>query len=86
MQQHFEAKYKGALHVNSLMKANFKWTNEVLGRPSLVCKDFVREVSNGTWREKKGLTEKDVLERQEMDRKIRVANNWPAVLFRNDSR
>ena len=50
------------------------------------CESFTEEVWRGTWRDKPHLTADDVMRREDMDTRIRIYNNWPPVLFRNDSR
>ena len=50
------------------------------------CENFTEEVWRGFWRERKGLSKRDYLDRQEMDEKIRMVMKWPAKLYRNDSR
>ena len=50
------------------------------------CDGFTEKVWRGFWREKAGLAKRDYMERQTLDENIRVAMNWPAKLYRNDSR
>eukprot|EP00794_Sanderia_malayensis_P000217 gene217-832_t len=51
-----------------------------------LCKDFSRQMSDGLWVDKPGLTDEDIKRRKDMDLLIRVDAHWPANLFRNDSR
>ena len=50
------------------------------------CENFEKEVSQGYWKVKAGVTQKDYIERRKMDELIRVEMKWPAKLHRNDSR
>ena len=50
------------------------------------CRAFSKEVTVGSWKERPGLTKRDYVNRKEMDEMIRVRMNWPAKLYRNDSR
>ena len=50
------------------------------------CENFTEEVWRGFWRERKGLSKRDYLDRQNMDEKIRLVMKWPVKLYRNDSR
>ena len=45
-----------------------------------------RDFTNGHWIRKEGLTRFEVQERKRKDAAIRVKNEWPRSLYRNDSR